>query len=116
VRVEVGASVMLGGIIDIFPVSVDTLSAAVLLLIVVFFEFIIFKTIELSGGWCTSLVSLSAWRTPPPQKMGRAPTKNKYRIWKMSTTRRASIRHQCPRRPNMTQSSSLASGIKSTGA
>jgi hypothetical protein len=58
--VEVGASVMLGGIIDISPVSVDTLSAAVLLLLVVVFEFILFKTIELSGGWCISLVLLLA--------------------------------------------------------
>jgi hypothetical protein len=54
--VEVGASVMLGGIIDIFPVSVDTLSAAVLLLLVVVFEFILLKAIELPGSWYIFLV------------------------------------------------------------
>jgi hypothetical protein len=116
VRVEVGASVMLGSIIDVSPFPLIHSFAAILLPLVVVFEFILIKRIELSANQNISLVSLSAWRTPPPQKMGRAPTKNRYRIWKMSTTRRALVRHQCPRRPNMTQSSFLASGIKSTGA
>jgi hypothetical protein len=54
--VEVGASVMLSGIIDISPVSVDAFSAAVLLLLVVVFEFIFLKAIELPGSWYIFLV------------------------------------------------------------